>query len=202
MKDYKAISELYDENHKYEFLIRSKLQKNMPKWFIEHGYEFQHNKNNYDKYDLEFIKYNSNREIIKVCDIELEIGNNQNFWNKETNVLRSKWPRGISLLDRKKYGLNFQIFMKFSTTLKSSIIIDVRDNFIYSNNFKTSNENHNLDFETNNRFISIPWNFIDNNLFKIKNSGKKISNKKILLIENDEYSLFYIFLYFHFIKNK
>ena len=197
-KDFDKISELYEKLQKEEINIVRILNKNMPSYLYSNGVVFEiQSESQFNKYDLILKIITSKRNRIFSFRIEYEIGYNQEEWESEfDNYLQYKWHRGLSLLTRKKYNKNFDLFIKSSKTFNSLFAIDVRNDFLKQFEKNKKKIKHNLGFNTNNEFFSINWKNVFNNKFSIKNG----INKPIFLMENGNYKEFFQFLYIRFLK--
>jgi len=204
-KDYNEISKLYNSVQKTEFVICKLLNSKTigKKIFNDYFFEIQTN-DKYAHHDLELVKITPDRKRIIISKIEYEYAELQNEW--ESELPRNIW-HGINLMTRKKYGENFDLFIKSSKTYNSLFIIDCRNNFIQNNFSDYIRENNSKrGFITNEEKYEINWSILDKHLFKIKekpgNQKYKITNNgNICLIENDpNWKLLYLFLYHRFLK--
>jgi hypothetical protein len=128
-----------------------------------------------------------------VIKIEYEYGAKQNDWDFE--IPRTSW-QALNMLTRKKYGENFPLFIKSSPTFRSFFAIDCRNNFVQENSVIEILK-YNLDFETDNEFYRIYWDNVDKNKCVV---GEKFVDKNICLVEDDNWVVFYRFLWNRFLK--
>lgn len=198
-KDYKAVGEYYEEKQETEFLMCHYLNKNLPEFLKKQGIFFEVQvKGQYNKSDIALIKIPPDREKkILIANVEYENGANQVEWDYE--LPKHKW-QALNLVTRKKYGETFSLFIKSSRTFNSFFAIDCRNGFIQKN-FGENAEilEHNLEFETNNEFYRIYWIDVDKYQYIDDTKNKILKNSNICIIENNDWSIFYMFLWRRFL---
>ena len=199
-KDYKAVGEYYTKKHETEFIMCHFLNQNLPQKLKLTGYFFEVDAGNqYDTHDLILVRIFPNREKRIILRIEYEIGDKQAYWDLE--LPRHKW-QALNLVTRKKYGKNFELFIKSSPTYNSLFAIDCRDNFV-QNLVGADPEilDHSLEFETNDEFFRIYWGDVEANQYVDQPDDKILKNNSICISENDpKWRIFYSFLWRRFLK--
>lgn len=201
-KDYKAVGKYYDEKQETEFIMCHYLNQNMPLSLKRNGYFFEVNiGNQYDTHDIILVRILPNREKKILIRIEFEFGANQDLWNLE--IPRYKWE-ALNLMTRKKYGENFDLFIKSSLTFNSIFAIDCRNNFVQ----KLVGDNpeitpHSLTFETDDEVYRLYWKYVDDNLYVDDKEKRTLNNNNICISENDpQWKIFYSFLWRRFLNTK
>ena len=203
-KDFNNIDKYYNEIQETEFIICKLLNSKSIGNNIFNEYFFEINTGDqYAHHDLELIKITPDRQRIVKARIEFEYAEKQKYW--DYSLPRTYW-HGINLLTRKKYGENFDIFLKVSPTYNSVFAIDCRNDFIKKNFINSiATNNSNMDMKTNEEKYEILWDDIDKYLFKtriINGKTKIVQNGNICLVENDNnWLLLYRFIYYRFLKN-
>lgn len=210
-KDHKAIGELYSITQKTEFMMCHLLNKRMPTSLVERGVFFEmQTDNQYNKNDIVLIKISPERQKKLICKVEFEYGITQENWDfllpdfpfnpdSPTSVDSPKW-NGLNLMERKQYGDTFSLFIKSSPTYKSFFAVDCRDNFVVKNFGDTKQEtNHSLNMVTNNTIYKIYWGDVPKHRFMV-DENKKLTDGNLCIIEYDDWSIFYSFLWRRFLK--
>jgi hypothetical protein len=198
MKDYKAVDNYYKENQHTEFLMCHYLNKNMPLLMVERGIFFEIQVDNkYNKNDIILIQITPDREKKIITKVEYEFAATQTEWDFE--LPRDKW-QALNLINRKKYGETFSLFIKSSTTFNSIFAIDCSDNFIQKNFGNIEKLKHSLNFETNDEFYRIYWNDVNKFQFVVNDNEKFIKNGEICIVEFNNWTNFYRFIWNRFIK--
>jgi hypothetical protein len=200
-KEFDKVNEEYDNNHVQEFIICDLLNKLKPNKFTLHGYFFEMNTGDqHEKWDLNFIHIAKDRTKTRLAKIEYEFGDKQeDVWGSTFN--RNIWVRGLSLLCRKKYDENFDLFLKVSPEYSSYFAVDTRNNYV-TNYFEHTKDkvNHSLPYVTDNLCYSIGWEYVDKHNFMINHETKKvIRNSNICVKENGDYMSFFMFLFVKYI---
>jgi hypothetical protein len=193
-KDYEAVEEYYNETHSSEFVMCHKLNHILTIYLKEAGYFFEINtEGQYAKNDINFVRVLPNRIKKLIARVEFEYGKNQRGWNYE--IPWEHW-NALNLVTRKKYGENFDLFIKSSPTYNSIFAIDCRDGFI-QNIFPTiyKDQNHNLDFETDDDMYKIMREDVFRHLYN------SVNNKNICIIQFDQWFEFNQFLLDRFIRH-
>ena len=201
-KDYKAVGKFYDKEQESEFLMCHRLNENLPLSLKRNGYFFMVNTGNqYNTHDLVLVKILPSRQVEIIVKIEYEIGAKQIEWDEL--LPRDSW-QALNLSTRKKYGENFDLFIKSSLTLNSLFAIDCRGNFVQNLVGKNPETlKHNLGFETDDQFYRIYWEDVDKNLYVDNKEKKILNNNNICISENDsQWKIFYSFLWRRFINPK
>lgn len=197
VKDYEAVNNLYLEKYQTEFVICHLLNSNMPMFLKIKGYFFEMaGGDQYNTHDIVLWQYSSNKERKETIKVEYENGANQPMW--DTKLPRDKW-QGLNLLTRKHYGKTFSLFIKSSTTYRSFFAVDCRDDFVQSN-FGARTMPHNLGFETDKDVFRIYWDLLDKHLFIDDKTNKKLENRNICVVEDNDWDVFYNFLWRRFLK--
>jgi hypothetical protein len=175
----------------------------MPLQLKLNGYFFEINVGNqYDTHDIVLVRILPNRVKEIIIRIEFEIGDKQLEWDNEL----PKFPiwQAINLVTRKKYGENFELFIKASLTLNSLFAIDCRDNFVQNLVGKNPETlKHSLGFETNDEFYRIYWDDVDKHKYIDIPEKKILKNNNICISENDpKWKIFYSFIWRRFLNKK
>lgn len=198
MKNYKAVNEYYEKNQHTEFMMCHYLNKNMPLKLVKNGIFFEiQTDNQYNKNDIILVQILPNRIKKIIAKIEYEYAATQEDWNYE--LPRHRW-QALNLINRKKYGETFSLFIKSSTTFNSIFAIDCRNNFVQKNFGDVEKLNHSLDFETNDEFYRIYWNDVTKHQYLDDFNNKKLKNGEICIVEFNEWTNFYSFILRRFIE--
>jgi len=161
-KDYERVNELYQTVQYTEFLTVYNLNRYLPYAWICAGLVFEiRPSKQYGKFDAMLCWIKPNRDKRIIVKIELEFGKNQVNW--DTDIPRTDWWRGISLMKRKHYDV-CDLFIKISPTYNSAILVDTRNDFIQKNSVSGITQ-HNLGFVTNDQCYELTWDTVEKNKF-------------------------------------
>lgn len=197
-KDYKAVDELYNEIQSTEHRYVHIANQYRPNIWINNGFIFEINHTGkFAKHDINLVHISANRVKSVIARIEFEYGKNQHDWDYEIpwkEEVKGNWT-AINLMFRKKYGENFDVFVKASPTYRSFFLIDCRDDFVKRiTENQISQVNHNLGFETNDEIYRLEYNVVQKNIFYDNPKLKKWGGD-ICVSEDNEYNVNYIRMY-------
>lgn len=196
-KDHEAVSNWYFEKYQTEFVICHLLNSRMPLFLKIKGYFFEMaDGNQYSTHDIVLWQYSSSKEKKEIIKVEYENGAKQPMW--DTKLPRVKW-QGLNMLIRKQYGKTFSLFIKSSVSYKSFFAVDCRDDFVQSN-FGDRTIPHNFGFETDKDVFTVYWHLLDEHLFVDDKINRILENKNICIVEDDNWDVFYNFLWRRFLK--
>lgn len=113
----------------------------------------------WNSYDLQVLYQRHGEAPVKLLRIEHECGMTQSAWTSDLRSMRKRWPRGLSILDRKD-TTQWDIFVKsnlsggsFFAITKAKYEDGKKDGFIRHDD----NVKHSLKCKTCNSMHSILW---------------------------------------------
>ena len=203
-KNYAEVNKHHEKYQPEEHLIVSYLNRAMLTHypaFVRAGVVFrvQSKENQFAKFDCQLIWINAERGVTILATGELEFGADQMRFDDDTRNWEYEFPKWawgcLSLLMRKKYGENFQFFLKVSPSYSSAFVVDTRNDFVGTTRDaeeEMERDSTNDQFDTNKWRYAFNWDTVDKHKFTCKDN-KIVDRGNICLMEWDRWKDIIVF---------